>query len=161
MKVTDKDILKAVWRATVLKLPYTATHHYVGDLRGLAPTDEYWHQSATQICTVSRGYVLNIPLSPSQSLRRIKLLVERQRLVMSLGVPGGSFYFKLPDLLTRPAYDLTRQLLQEHGMTEKKYLPIHGYTDIANKVSSRVESQLAPLADSYIRRSSRFAGVEL
>lgn len=132
MKITDKEILMAVWHATVKKLPYTATHHYVGNLRGLAPDADYWHRSATQICSVSRGYVLDLPLSVSQSLRRINALVERQRLVISDRRPGEAFYFKLPDHLTRPAFDIARLVLRG----KPKWLPALLPTQRKNRARS-------------------------
>ncbi|EAY2181303.1 hypothetical protein ATR19_21740 [Salmonella enterica] len=130
MKITDKEILLAVWRATVHRLPYKATHHYVGNLRGLAPADEYWHQSATEICSVFREAALDLPLSKGQSLRRIKALIERNRLVVSgrRPRPGEGFHFKLPD---------------------------HGYAEIAQKVSIAVESEIGPLVEQYVRRCAR------
>uniref|UniRef100_A0A7M2QND9 Uncharacterized protein n=1 Tax=feces metagenome TaxID=1861841 RepID=A0A7M2QND9_9ZZZZ len=152
MKITDKEILLAVWHATVKKLPYTATHHYVGNLRGLAGESDYWHRSATQICSISRGYVLDVPLSVSQSLRRIKALIARNRLLISSHRPGEAFYFKLPDHLTRRAYDLTLQLLRKKGMTEKEFLTEHGYSEIAKEVSNAVNREVGPLVEEYVRR---------
>ncbi|EHK0699936.1 hypothetical protein ICL29_004061 [Salmonella enterica] len=153
MKITDKDILCAVWRATVKQLPYTATHHYLGGWYGLTNGDEFWHQAATKICSVWRERSLDLPLSKAQSLRRIKALIERNRLVVAghRPRPGEVFHFKLPDELTRPAYDLTLKLLAGHGMTEKEYLPEHGYAEIAQQVSSAVESEVGPLVEKYVR----------
>ncbi|EFH6445927.1 hypothetical protein GN264_17210 [Escherichia coli] len=152
MKITDKEILMAVWQATVKRLPYSATHHYVGDLRGLAGADDYWHRSATQICSVSRGYVLDLPLSVSQSLRRINALVDRKRLVISDRRPGEAFYFKLPDHLTRPAFDIARLVLRGKGMTETEFLPEQGYTEIAKEVCAAIEHEVGPLVEKYVRR---------
>ncbi|EBC7335389.1 hypothetical protein G6E34_003786 [Salmonella enterica subsp. diarizonae] len=163
MKITDKEILLAVWRATVHRLPYKATHHYVGNLRGLAPADEYWHQSATEICSVFREAALDLPLSKGQSLRRIKALIERNRLVVSgrRPRPGEGFHFKLPDSLTLPAFNLTQKLLREYGMTEKNFLPDHGYAEIAQEVSIAVESEIGPLVEQYVRRCARQEEVTL
>lgn len=156
MKITDKEILMAVWRATVKRLPYSATHHYFGGRYGLTNGDEFWHQAATEICSVWRDHSLDLPLSKGQSLRRIKALIERNRLVVSgrRPRPGEGFHFKLPDHLTRPAYDLTLQLLAGHGMSEKNYLPEQGYAEIALQVSSAVESEVGPLVEQYVRRSA-------
>ncbi|EEE2003753.1 hypothetical protein [Salmonella enterica] len=163
MKITDKEILLAVWQATVQRLPYEATHHYVGNLRGLAPSDEYWHQSATEICSVFREAALDLPLSKGQSLRRIKALIERNRLVVSgrRPRPGEGFHFKLPDNLTLPAFNLTQKLLRGYGMTEKVFLPDHGYAEIAQKVSIAVESEIGPLVEQYVRRCARQKEVTL
>lgn len=152
MKITDKEILMAVWRATVKRLPYSATHHYVGNLRGLAGEGDYWHRSATQICSISRGYTLDLPLSVSQSLRRIKSLVDRKRLVISTRRHGEAFYFKLPDHLTRPAFDIARLVLRGKGMTETVYLPEQGYTEIAKEVCAAIEHEVGPLVEKYVRR---------
>lgn len=66
--------------------------------------------------------------------------------------PGEGFHFKLPDSLTLPAFNLTQKLLREYGMTEKNFLPDHGYAEIAQEVSSAVEREIGTYVEKYVRR---------
>ncbi|HBN7019262.1 TPA: hypothetical protein PJF92_000141 [Escherichia coli] len=133
-KVTDKFILRAIWHAVLKQLPRRVTHNYFGDgcVVGLCTNDDFWLRSATQICTTGRKRSLGLPLSDSQSMSRIKKLVEDGRLERKSMV-AGAFYFWLPDSLNKPAFERCLQLMRDEGLTEMA-ANIPNYDEIVSRV---------------------------
>lgn len=133
-KVTDEFILRAIWHAVLKQLPRRVTHNYFGDgcVVGLCRNDDFWLRSATQICTTGRKRSLGLPLSDSQSMNRIKKLVDDGRLERKSMV-AGAFYFWLPDSLNKPAFERCLQLMRDEGLTEQA-ANIPNYDEIVSRV---------------------------
>lgn len=151
-KLTDRFILRTIWHAVLRQLPRRVTHNYFGDgcVVGLCTHDDFWLRSATQICTTGRKRSLGLPLSDSQSMNRIKKLVEDGQLERKSMV-AGAFYFWLPDVLNKPAFERCLQLMRNEGLTEKA-ANIPNYDEIVTRVS---EALIAEFGDINLNQEAQ------
>lgn len=91
MKVTDTEILKAVWRAQVKRTARGVIDNYIGGGKGLKnDTDQDRHYAQYQ-SMISRGN-LGIQLSNGQLARRLKALIDGSTLHWSS--VGNSYEFR-------------------------------------------------------------------
>lgn len=74
MKVTDTEILKAIWQAQVKRTAKGVITNYVGGSKGLTGDTEQDRHYAQYQSMISRGG-LGIPLSRGQLARRLKALI--------------------------------------------------------------------------------------
>jgi hypothetical protein len=74
MKVTDAEILKAVWLAQVKRTARGAIDNYIGGGKGLKNDSEQDRHFAQYQSMISRGN-LGLPLSNGQLARRLKALI--------------------------------------------------------------------------------------
>ncbi|APC14600.1 hypothetical protein BLL42_02190 [Pseudomonas frederiksbergensis] len=91
MKVTDAEILKAIWQAQVKKTAKGVITNYVGGSKGLKSDREQDRHYAQYQSMISRGG-LGIPLSKGQLARRLKALIGGDNLQWR-GHPGNAYEF--------------------------------------------------------------------
>ena len=92
MKVTDAEILRAIWLAQVKRTARGVITNYVGGSKGLTgDTDQDRHYSQYQ-SMISRGG-LGIQLSNGQLARRLKVLIDGKNLHWC-GRPGNAYEFR-------------------------------------------------------------------
>lgn len=119
MKVTDDQIVSAIWATILKELPRQATHNFIGGKFGICRDDDFWARSCTDLCTVWRKKWMGGLLSESQSLRRIKLLTESGRVFReSRGRSGASFHIWLDVDMSTRAFKRCLELLRERGLSE-------------------------------------------
>ena len=92
MKVTDAEILKAVWRAQVKRTARGVITNYVGGSKGLTGDRDHDRHYAQYQSMISRGG-LGIQLSKGQLARRLKSLIDGKTLHWS-GRPGSAYEFR-------------------------------------------------------------------
>lgn len=134
MKISDRDFLSAIWKGVVSRLPYTSTHNYFGNQRGLTPNDKFYMRYATHVCTAFRSNFIKFPIGNNQSMRRIHKLIERGILGSEPHRKGSAFHFWLPDGLNQRAFSRTIELLTEKGFTEKPR-DATGFDEVAKEIS--------------------------
>lgn len=115
MKVTDQQILNAVWRYQVANLAGRVVHRYVGGRYGLCVSDEFYFRHCSAISTVSR-HLLGVSLGNAQMLRRLKGLRDLGQLVALYGDRFTHFYLDGP--VARNVFDDARQWWLGHDMPE-------------------------------------------
>ncbi|HEC2068865.1 TPA: hypothetical protein R1883_000385 [Klebsiella oxytoca] len=140
-KLSDGYILRAVWHAVLKQLPVRVTHNYFGDGKvvGLCRNDKFYMRLSTHICTTGRKRSLGLPLSDSQSMNRIKRLVENGLLEREQ-MTGGAFYFWLPDNLNQPAFERCLEIMRKEGLTEKA-TNITNYDEIVGRVREKLMAE--------------------
>ncbi|WP_248623188.1 hypothetical protein [Citrobacter koseri] len=150
-KLSNGFILRAVWHAVLKQLPYRATMNYFGDGKvvGICRNEHFWMRTSTHICTTGRKHSLRLPLSDSQSMNRIKRLVDDGRLEREQ-MTGGAFYFRLPDSLNQPAFERCLELMRSEGLTEKA-TNVSNYDEIVERVSGKL---MAEFGDIDLRQES-------
>ncbi|WP_434590193.1 hypothetical protein J3Q09_17750 [Pseudomonas sp. R4-83] len=94
MKVTDSEILRAIWRAQVKRTAKGVIVNYIGGGKGLTGDRDIDRHHAQYLSMISRGG-LGIELSKGQLARRIKSLVGTGCLQWN-GRPGNAYEFKAP-----------------------------------------------------------------
>jgi hypothetical protein len=92
MKVTDAEILKAVWRAQVKRTARGVITNYVGGSKGLTGDRDQDRHFAQYQSMISRGG-LGIQLSNGQLARRLKALIHGDVLHWC-GRPGNAYEFR-------------------------------------------------------------------
>lgn len=92
MKVTDAEILKAVWRAQVKRTARGVITNYVGGSKGLTGDRDQDRHYAQYQSMISRGG-LGIQLSTGQLARRLKALIDGDVLHWC-GRPGNTYEFR-------------------------------------------------------------------
>lgn len=92
MKVTDAEILKAVWRAQVKRTARGVITNYVGGSKGLTGDRDQDRHYAQYQSMISRGG-LGIQLSNGQLARRLKALIDGDVLHWC-GRPGNAYEFR-------------------------------------------------------------------
>lgn len=92
MKVTDAEILQAIWRAQVKKTAKGVITNYVGGSKGLTGDSEQDRHYAQTLYMISRGG-LGIELSNGQLARRLKALIGGESLQWC-GPRGHAYEFR-------------------------------------------------------------------
>jgi hypothetical protein len=153
MKISDDDFLKAIWKSVAEILPYTATHNYFGDKRGLVPNDWFYVRYATHICTARRSNRIHLPIGNSASMNRIRKLVAQGLLFAEKHKPGDAFYFWLHDSLNQPAFERTLVLLGAYGIT-KEPVDGYGFDVIAKKITNSLMAEFGELPTQIFKSNS-------
>ncbi|MCQ9186815.1 hypothetical protein KMT30_48820, partial [Streptomyces sp. IBSBF 2953] len=86
MKVTDAEILQAIWRAQVKKTARGVIDNYIGGTKGLKRDSEQDRHYAQYQYMIGRGS-LGIALGKGQLARRLKALIGGENLQWQ-GSPG-------------------------------------------------------------------------
>lgn len=89
MKVTDAEILQAIWRQQVIRTASGVITNYVGNHKGLCSKDSQWFAQMQYM--ISRA-VLGLPLSKGHLGRRLKALIGEDGLEWH-GRPGNGYRF--------------------------------------------------------------------
>lgn len=90
MKVTDNEILKAVWREQLKKTAHGVIDNYVGGVKGLKdPRSQGFAQS---LYMISRQQ-LDVPLSKGHLANRLKTLVGAAGTLQWEGRSGNAYRF--------------------------------------------------------------------
>ncbi|KJH75314.1 hypothetical protein [Pseudomonas sp. ES3-33] len=92
MKVTDAEILQAVWLAQVRRTARGVITNYVGGSKGLTGERDQDRHFAQYQSMISRGG-LGIQLSKGQLARRLKALIDGDTLHWC-GRPGNAYEFR-------------------------------------------------------------------
>lgn len=101
MKVTDAEILQAIWRAQVKKTARGVVDNYIGGTKGLKRDSEQDRHYSQYQCMIGRGN-LGIALGKGQLARRLKALIGGENLQWQ-GSPGHVYEFR-----TEAAMDVFR-----------------------------------------------------
>lgn len=144
-RLSNGFILRAVWHAVLKQLPSRVTHNYFGDGKvvGLCRNEHLWMRSSTQICTTGRKHSLKLPLSDSQSMNRIKSLVQSGRLERER-MTGGAFYFWLHGSMNQSAFERCLELMREEGLTESA-ANVPNYDEIVERVSGKLMAEFGDI----------------
>jgi len=92
MKVTDAEILRAIWLTQVKRTAKGVITNYVGGSKGLTGDSDQDRHFAQYQSMISRGN-LGIPLSNGQLARRLKALIDGKTLHWN-GRPGNAYEFR-------------------------------------------------------------------
>ena len=92
MKVTDAEILRAIWLAQVKRTAKGVITNYVGGSKGLTGDSDQDRHFAQYQSMISRGG-LGIPLSKGQLARRLKALIDGD-ILHWCGRPGNAYEFR-------------------------------------------------------------------
>lgn len=88
MKITDQQLLQAIWRLQLKQLAYRVLNHYVGDCYATREDDEF-HQFHSSYMHSNMGKLITSELSDSQRRIRIKRLIAAGHVYQCR--TGGSF----------------------------------------------------------------------
>lgn len=120
MKVTDEQILDAVWRGQVSLLKHGIFHNYFGGQHALTRVDSFSMAHSCYISTPSMKNFVDVDLSQSQLKRRINRLVEKGELVTLSGPTSyGTYNFNLPSDVMWPLFSFAHNFMREKGITDK------------------------------------------
>lgn len=144
IKVTDEQILRAIWHFTLNHLPQKVTMHYIGGGLGLCSSNSFNMEYAVHICTIQRNCFLAPLLGSSQSMARIKKLVADGHLKSDRRCSGGSFYFWFPEAISRPAFERCLQLMRDAGMSEECAL-VANYEAIKSETSKKLAEEFGDI----------------
>lgn len=90
MKVSDADILKAIWREQVKRTARGVIENYVGERKGLRSESSKRYSQALYM--IGRAG-LNVPLSKGHLGKRLKQLIGTVEGLEWFGRPGNSYQF--------------------------------------------------------------------
>lgn len=112
MKVTDAEILQAIWRAQVKRTAKGVIDNYVGGSKGLKGDSDQDRHYSQYLSMISRGS-LGIPLNKGQLARRLKALIGGEALQWC-GRPGNSYEFRTDAAMD--VFRVARKWWEEHGV---------------------------------------------
>lgn len=145
-KVTDDELMQAIFRLTLRQLPSRNIQRYVG-ARAALMHDRYFGIFRTTKLLASNRAGLNVNLKPAHLLSRLRELVDGQHLHSDeqrhLAEPGRTFYYWLPDVLMRPAIERCRTILVDCGF------PSCGRPVLMSETDTLAESVARQLADEF------------
>lgn len=128
MKYTDKQILDAVWRASIKMMKHGMLDHYFGGRHALPERKDYelsqgWGMRyACSIATPMMKPWLNLDISQGQLKKRINALCSSGKLKALQKPIGGTYTFMLPDEYLTEAYAFARQFMRDKGLTSEPQL---------------------------------------
>jgi len=118
IKVTDDELIQAIFSLTLCQLPSRNIQRYVGARASLMHCQYDGVFRTTKLLASNRAG-LNVDLKPAHLLIRLRQLVDTQQLHSDekrhLAEPGRTFYYWLPDILMRPVIDRCRAILTDCG----------------------------------------------
>ena len=79
MKLTDEQLLDAIWVNQLKKLSKGVIHCYAGGSTGVCEDGEFWYESASCEHRVSRKRVTN-EIKPAQLLTRLRKLADAEKI---------------------------------------------------------------------------------
>ncbi|QCR38761.1 hypothetical protein [Nissabacter sp. SGAir0207] len=147
MKVSDNEMMQAIFIATLREMPYRTIEKSLGDRYALQPDKPLnLRRSVMQLATMRHR--LNIDLSVGHSLKRIRSLVETDALHSDEGAShpranGQTFYFWLPMERMRIVWLRCRQLLYICGIDEKPKTILASIESLASSVSDQLLEEFA------------------
>lgn len=112
MKVTDAEILQAIWRAQVKKTARGVIDNYIGGTKGLRRDSEQDRHFAQYQYMIGRGN-LGIALGKGQLARRLKALIGGENLQWQ-GAPGHVYEFRTDAAMD--VFRFARNWWADHGV---------------------------------------------
>ena len=115
MKITDDELLHAIWLNQLSGLSSSVLCNYIGGGVGLDGDDEYdfTHASGEHVCGRQR---VTTAVGRQQLLKRLRALVTAGKLVSPYGKQLLTFYIDSP--AAREAFKAARQWWSEQGVPE-------------------------------------------
>lgn len=114
MKITDDELLRAIWQRMLHNVVVAVTNHYIGGDRGLCKSDyRFAFRFDVHICNRA---TLTDKIGKQQLLSRVRKLINEGKLKGTGGSLLTTFYVDLP--CREEVYDFCRQLWIEKGLTE-------------------------------------------
>ena len=110
MKLTDEQLLAAIWVNQLKKLSKNVTHLYVGGGTGVCDDDEFWYESASSEHRVWREKVTD-KIKPPQLLKRLRQLTAAKLIKFR-----DETIFFIDDDRALKAFKDARQFWLDHGV---------------------------------------------
>ncbi|PLR29202.1 hypothetical protein CYR55_22930 [Chimaeribacter californicus] len=157
MKVSDDSLMQAIFSATLEDMPARAVIPCIGGAYSLdCDTPLNLRRSVMQLA--NRRHHLNSSLGESQSLARIRALVDMDALHSdedrARREPGRTFYYWIPVETMRPVWERCRQLLSDCGITETAIRPYpSNFATLASSVSHQLVEEFSLQHRRHIGRS--------
>lgn len=118
IKVTDDELIQAIFHLTLRQLPARNIQRYVGSRASLMHCRYDGFFRTTKLLASNRAG-LSVDLKPAHLLTRLRQLVDTQQLHSDekrhMAEPGRTFYYWLPDILMHPVIDRCRAILTDCG----------------------------------------------
>jgi hypothetical protein len=147
MKISDKQLLDAVWHNQLSLLSGGVLHRFIGGGNGVCRDDDFWFWSAS---SEHVSFIQNITKSIGrQQLRaRIRRLIERGHIYS--GSRADLCTFMIDDLNARAAFHDARQFWLSQGVPEGSTNGVINST-IINDLEGKTAQCLSMLMDKYGR----------
>ena len=146
LKVTDDELMQAVFLLTLRQLPARNIQRYVGARASLIHPRYDGLFRTTKLLASNRAG-LNVNLKPAHLLIRLRELVDRQHIHSDekrhLAEPGRTFYYWLPDALMRPVIERCRAILTDCGF------PACGRPVLMNDTDALADSVARQLGEEF------------
>ncbi|RBL69834.1 hypothetical protein C3E98_019270 [Pseudomonas sp. MWU13-2625] len=113
MKVTDEEILQAIWRAQVKKTANGVITNYVGGGKALSGSDS--QRYAQGLHMISRR-AWGVPLSYAQLRRRTLTLIKARSIPWHTGFNGSIIW--IDDQRAKAVFEFARQWWRDQGVPE-------------------------------------------
>ncbi|HHA1396884.1 TPA: hypothetical protein ACOEOW_003862 [Enterobacter hormaechei subsp. xiangfangensis] len=153
MKITDDFMMRAIFRQTLQRIPHRAIQRFVGGRVSMA--DDAQFTSAVRLLAANRKS-LGCGLADSQSLVRLRALVDMHYLSSDekrqLAEPGRTFWYWLPESLTRPVWLRAREILGHCGLDYQREPVLMPSADV---LADSVAAHLAEEFDIYRHETGR------
>lgn len=146
IKVSDNELMQAIFRLTLRQLPSRNIQRYVG-VRASLVHDRFQGIFRTTKLLAAQRASLRVPLSPCRSLNRLRELADKQHIHSDenrqLAEPGRTFYYWLPDALMRPVIERCRAILIDCGF------PACGRPVLMSCIDAITDSVARQLAEEF------------
>ena len=110
MKISDTELLQAIWLNQLKQLSKGVLGHYVGDSWGVCSDDDFWYEAASGEGRVSRQNVTS-EIGSGQLLSRLRALSQAEKIKFKREL---TFFIDSP--LARKAFQTARVFWLQNGV---------------------------------------------
>lgn len=147
MKITDQQLLQAIWRLQLKQLAYRVLDHFVGGRYATVQDDDF-HQFHSSYLYSSLGKLITTELSDSQRRIRIKRLIAAGHVYQCYN--GGSFCIKTQQ--ATDAFRAAREFWLSKGVPVFVYQtvePVPMNKELLKALEQQCEAHLVELFGEY------------
>ena len=80
MKISDKELLRLIWKRQIAQAATGVLHNYIGGTNGLCDDGDFWVSASTDIHVCDRGLITE-KIGKQQLLARIRKLISKGDLI--------------------------------------------------------------------------------
>jgi len=118
VKITDNELLQAIWENQLRRLSTAVVHRYIGGTFGICMNNQFWYQAASSEHVRSR-HRIQTPIGPGQLRTRLRALANARRIATDFHQTYGSFLtFYIDTLTALQAFNDARQFWLDNGVPE-------------------------------------------